>query len=988
MNLNTTYIVNNNITPIVQNFTVTTTGLTLLLANYDHFSINVSTTTIKFANSLCSISSIALPKLYCTLPKTLNNTFQLEAGYYKPLIHVNNIGYLVYNPVLLDYYVPLQIISVVPNKGSTQGGQTLKISGNGFVFDQSRISSLSVLVGGISAQIISSTNSEIIVKTPPATTSNNGLINILFNGQSNTSNLFQYNDSLVPLVSGINPSTASPSQKTIFSVQGSNFGTDKTKLRLFLVSTDQNRTYELSILNCTSNLIYGGLGGGRSGSYKLSVVLDGIGTSKESLSGASSFKYELKIWTISPNVGSIYGGTNITITGLNLSPVNKQNQVYIGDNNYCVVLESNQSTIICQTKAGPSDSIDSLLKVVVTQRVQEEALCLASNCSFVYVNKTSPIINTNGLPFVLARAGETVTLNGSNLVPTSNNKVIIKFVKGTRIYQSLYFNMELQIEAFEVTSTYLKFKMPALIEGSYTIQVFVGNKGWAWIDPLFTVVTPIEVYGITVDNGNLDNNQNIASRGGLMINITGNGFSNEIVFIDNNVWWCPILQNSTTMITCVSRDIWTENRYTVYVYRDQNNKFTCKNNCSFNISASKSPYVWSSNCSSASLSPNITCFFTGDNLNLSKNPIPYLSDYSQDGIYLRNRIPGKTLSVFKQNLTITFTNIPNNTYRLDLYYEPQGFASISGSAKKVQVGLFNISSVYVASSYLGGKNLTIYGNILPNMYIENLNNISLCGSICKVIDYSSNYVKCAIPKLINPQILDKYQLRDQEADFQTGYDISGDNYWPLQYINDQKLVTYYDSQNSYCNVMFDFRKDYLMEAQEIHYYPTTARSIQDFYGLLFQASYDGVNWDNLFTLDRNMKTGWNIWQGNSPSYRFYKIQSPIDKHPSRCQISEVKFYGIKYYGQANTLEMNCDAKISINGWSMVLPSVVRYSQTTTPIVSLVTPNNGPTSGGTSLTIAGDSFGYAVNNVSVRVDGINCVVKLVQNQKIVCVTGAK
>ena len=985
MGINCTYSLRSDLTPILQNYSLTSSGLKLTVSNYQYFPIFLNTTTVSFANSPCIVSSISLPTIQCTLPKTPNNTFQLEAGSYKPLVHISNIGYALYSSNLQAYFVPLQINSLSSNQGSSQGGHIIQINGNGFPYVSARQSLLTVLIGETSAQIIQSTNLAILVKTPPIQTNGGSKIEVSLNSITAQSNAYTYNDSSIPIISSIAPASASPALKTIIFVQGSNFGTDMTKIRLFLdpISVNGN-TYNLSVINATSNQIYGVLGGGNIGSYRLKVEISGIGASKEASTDASLFNYELIIYSITPNSGGVYGGTNITITGKNLSPVLKQNQVYLGDNNYCVILQSSSSSLVCQTNPAPTDYINTQLPIVMTQRVQDEAVCQAKNCNFFFDNTTSPIINTSNLAFLVARAGEIVRLNGSNLYPDLNNKVIVTFLKGSRIDKNLIFDMNLQIEATEVNTNYVKFKMPSLIQASYSIQVYVGNNGWAYIDPNFTIVTPIEVYNIIVNNGNLDNKQNLISKGGAIITISGNGFSDENVFISNGIWWCPIYTNSTTQIVCMTGSIWTENKYQVYVYRDGNNMFTCPN-CTFNVTNNKTLSIWSSSCDGITQSPTFTCVLGGDNLNLSYSPVPYLLTYWSDNTHLRYMIPGQALSVFKNNVTVTFSNIPNGTYYLSAYYQPQGFAV---GYKVINVGLFNISSTTVASSYFGGKTFSISGAIFPDMTISNINNVTICGSVCILSNFTPNSINCIVPKLVNPQILDLYQIRDQEADFQTDFDVYADDSWYKQFINDDKVTTTYYSQNNFCNISFDFREDYLFEAQEIHYYPFTGYSISQFYGLLLQASYDGINWDTLYTLDKNMKTGWNIWTGNSPSYRFFMFQSPIAQHPSFCRLAEVKFYGIKYYGKANTLEMGCRPVLNINGYSLTLQSLVIYSQNSTAVVTDISPNTGPTSGGSTVSIVGNGFGYVVNNVQVFIDDITCIVRIVTDQKIICVTGAK
>lgn len=985
LGIDCTYSINSTATPILKNYSFTTNGIKLILSNYNNVIANKNTTTVKFANSVCTVTSVSLPNIYCNLPKTPNNTFQLEAGSHKPRVHIENIGYALYDLSIQDYIVPLEVSSLSQNKGSTQGGQILTLSGNGFPYSHAGIQRLSVTLGGVQAEVIQSTNNLLTIRTPGAKDNNNKEIIVKFNDNSATSNDYQYSEESIPIVSSVSPKSASPALKTICVITGNNFGNDSSKVAVKLIPQDKTgNTYELSVINCSNTVIYAVLGGGKVGSYELKVEVAGIGASKQATTNAALFKYELIVYSITPNTGSVYGGTKLIIKGINFSPVLKQNQVYIGDNNYCTILESNTSTIICETREALEGTANEVLPMYFTQRVQEEAICQARKCEFVYDNKTSPRIITDPLRYISARARDIVTLNGSNLYPDLGEKAKIYFVKGNNTKG--VFDMDLEIDPFETSSTYIKFIMPELEEGAYNIKVYIGNNGWAWINPEFTIITPIEVYNIIINDGKLDNSQNLVSRGGAAITIYGNGFSDEIVYIDNGVWWCPIIFSSRTVIKCITRDIWTEKTYKVFVYRDNDNKYSC-NNCSFSVAASKSPYVWAGNCSGSGLAPSILCVLTGDNLNLSSYPVPYLDDYASDKS-MRKRIQGETISVFKKNITIAFNNVPNNTYKLNIYYEPQGHASINSAVKNINIGLFDVKSDDVMSSYLGGKNFSVSAKFLPNMSNECINNITICGSICKILDYNEERATCKVPKLINPQIMQKFQIQEQESTFQTDYDVYADNQWPKQFINDKKLTSYYDSKNSFCYLLFDFKQDYLFQAQEIHYYPSTARNVKDFIGLNFQGSYDGVNWDLLFTLDKNIKTGWNVWSGNSPSYRFFRMQSPVDKHVSRCQMAEIKFYGVKYYGKANTMDLGCEAILNINGYSLVLPSLVLYNTNSTPIAYEVTPNIGPTSGGTTITIAGKSFGYDKKEVLVFVDGVPCEVRLVSDEKVVCVTGIK
>jgi IPT/TIG domain len=50
-------------------------------------------------------------------------------------------------------------------------------------------------------------------------------------------------------VTALEPASSSPVKKTQIKISGTNFGSDKTKLKVFLVNAD--KTYELNVLSVT-----------------------------------------------------------------------------------------------------------------------------------------------------------------------------------------------------------------------------------------------------------------------------------------------------------------------------------------------------------------------------------------------------------------------------------------------------------------------------------------------------------------------------------------------------------------------------------------------------------------------------------------------------------------------------------------------------------------------------------------------------------------
>ena len=70
--------------------------------------------------------------------------------------------------------------------------------------------------------------------------------------------------------------------------------------------------------------IHATLQGGRSKIYDLMVVVDDIG-----FSNVLPFSYKITLDSISPSVGSLFGGTLLTLTGTNFSDIVIDNNVFI-----------------------------------------------------------------------------------------------------------------------------------------------------------------------------------------------------------------------------------------------------------------------------------------------------------------------------------------------------------------------------------------------------------------------------------------------------------------------------------------------------------------------------------------------------------------------------------------------------------------------------------------------------------------------------------
>lgn len=71
------------------------------------------------------------------------------------------------------------------------------------------------------------------------------------------------------------------------------------------------------------------MGGGRVGDYDVIVTRTNYGKSSVAADANNDFSYKIVVTGVTPNTGSIGGGTPITITGLNFKE--GDTQVFIGD---------------------------------------------------------------------------------------------------------------------------------------------------------------------------------------------------------------------------------------------------------------------------------------------------------------------------------------------------------------------------------------------------------------------------------------------------------------------------------------------------------------------------------------------------------------------------------------------------------------------------------------------------------------------------------
>jgi hypothetical protein len=88
------------------------------------------------------------------------------------------------------------------------------------------------------------------------------------------------------------------------------------------LSNATGKIYRLKVLALNNSYIKVGVSGGLPGVYTVEVTLsNSAGNSIPAINGSNIFEYTLQVVSVYPKNGSLFGGTLITITGVNFSPV-------------------------------------------------------------------------------------------------------------------------------------------------------------------------------------------------------------------------------------------------------------------------------------------------------------------------------------------------------------------------------------------------------------------------------------------------------------------------------------------------------------------------------------------------------------------------------------------------------------------------------------------------------------------------------------------
>ena len=923
-----------------------------------------------------SASSISLTSLQCSLTSLQAGKFQVqaEATPYGLVPPKDSLNTLTVNPVVSS----TQVVLAAGNLGETQ----VTISGNYF---SPTSTSVSIAGNNCSVSFVNSTQITCLTTlqggTYDVTLKVNG-IDFVFVSQYKSENPPE-----VPVITKINQTSASPVEKTTLKVTGKGFGVSSTGVSAFIMSTDNLTSYSCSIsdqviIDTEFSCV---LPGGKSGSYNFYVSRENYGVSVDKI----TFKYELVVTDSQPKVGSIAGGTEITITGRNFSPVFSSNLVFIGDSgSLCEVTSASTTTLKCTTPALTTTEIASLNSTgtlsknlyLVAKLTEEAVIEGGADISFNYQTSITPTV-TDITPLEV-KGGQTVTVTGTNF--NQQGQTVSVKVDGNETSFSL------------LSSTKITFSAPSISYNlAASLVIKIGNIGY----PSYTF-TPTLKYPIYVDSVS----PSTISQGGGILKVTGSAFFNDMqVFFDSyacpitsfkssSQFECELAQTSTSLNTKIKMNVYSTSGSQIF-------------SCSSSSSVCQTKVLPSISSVLSSISPSSTLKSSGtgtiDFLMVSSLTVSSLTGKetitgslvsSVDSTVKFQTTSSSSLGSF--NFRMSFSNVAPGVYYPKIQIGDRGYAFNSlGTMVQVDLNSGNFGSELTESSFMGGAQVSVsLGSNQPPIDKAAKVEVSICGKPCTNVQFSSNKLLCQSPSYTSKTTQSLYSVNS--PDYLVPETLIADN--PLgnaASVLDEENDSFYSSTSSKCYVGYDFGANFKAEVSKVIFVPVTDEEgdflLVDFKGVTLQKSDDLVSWSSVVVVqESDLVPGYNqITTSTLPLGRYFRLKG---SSTNQCRFSLLKIYGLVYsqLGSLSNGKVSCPVTLSVGGLPspLSLAASVQYMQDKTVTLNSLNPSSGSSNGGDKVTLTFSSV--PLSTPAIKLGGYSCTnVTAVSSTVYTCVTAA-
>ena len=214
--------------------------------------------------------------------------------------------------------------------------------------------------------------------------------------------LFQYKDELTPILTSVSHSTNSQG-KVELSFVGQNF---PMQTNVYKIDIGEHKC---NVFEATKTAVKCSLEPGPAGTYEISFITLNSGEATQPNSGTLTYDAALNIIGISPKMGSVGGGTLVTVTGEGFyTSVDKwEGSPITIAGKPCSVKKSSSDKVVCMTSAG-TDNLEGNVEMTVN------SVTASSSDTFKYDPSLSPQLQSFSPTSGTVKGGGNLTLTGSN----------------------------------------------------------------------------------------------------------------------------------------------------------------------------------------------------------------------------------------------------------------------------------------------------------------------------------------------------------------------------------------------------------------------------------------------------------------------------------------------------------------------------------------------------------------------------------------------
>jgi len=386
---------------------------------------------VEFAHSYCTLTAVSNTSVTCTLD------YEPVCGDHLPKL-VSKYGLVNNSASLTAETITCTISSVVPTTDlNLLGGDNLTISGTQFPWNL-QTSVVDIKFNDAQQTTCTpqtSTSTELVCLTgafdQSVSAGQTVGVTVVINGQTVANTLSMTTMTTTKAGQTLSPDSANPTLKTQINITlESTFPYTLNKSHFSVNATNITNPSYMRMMNViavydSSKTITCMFGGAWSGEYQISIrhkdfgLLDTTGLHLTVGSNVTSY---------TPMVGSIYGGTLLTITGTNFGKEFTDNPVQISTLGAvgsidCFLEAISQTEIKCRLdKANKTDGTEG--KMLVFLKVSEEAACVPNEtCQWTY-SASIPEVQNMTTAWDETNNYWTVVVNGNNFAGTTAGTVL------------------------------------------------------------------------------------------------------------------------------------------------------------------------------------------------------------------------------------------------------------------------------------------------------------------------------------------------------------------------------------------------------------------------------------------------------------------------------------------------------------------------------------------------------------------------------------